>query len=175
MKYADAPEKFLDSEVDLDEQVKSLLQVRAQGGSGCSECVLSDHMALIGGHRGEVAAMNACSLTTWPSSKGTCLNEQVEGLLQERRVGGAGGHRTPKRHAYTQDSTRGNALTAACPVQAALSADTPVLSVWTAPPSAAGCPATCCAPFDEGQGHVFLAGIVRRWRAPQTCIPCWWS
>uniref|UniRef100_A0A7S3R3A3 Beta-catenin-like protein 1 N-terminal domain-containing protein n=1 Tax=Dunaliella tertiolecta TaxID=3047 RepID=A0A7S3R3A3_DUNTE len=27
MKYAEAPEKFLDSEVDLDEQVKSLLQV----------------------------------------------------------------------------------------------------------------------------------------------------
>jgi beta-catenin-like protein 1 len=28
MKYADNPEKFLDSEVDLDEQVKTLLQVR---------------------------------------------------------------------------------------------------------------------------------------------------
>ena len=31
MKYADQPEKFMDSEVDLDEQVKSLLQV-----NGCS-------------------------------------------------------------------------------------------------------------------------------------------
>ena len=27
MKHADAPEKFLDSEVDLDEHIKSLLQV----------------------------------------------------------------------------------------------------------------------------------------------------
>ncbi len=31
MKYTDQPEKFMDSEVDLDEQVKSLLQV-----CGCS-------------------------------------------------------------------------------------------------------------------------------------------
>jgi len=29
MKYGDQPEKFLDSEVDLDEQVKTLMQVRA--------------------------------------------------------------------------------------------------------------------------------------------------
>lgn len=29
-KYSDQPEKFLESEVDLDEQVKSLLQVRAK-------------------------------------------------------------------------------------------------------------------------------------------------
>jgi beta-catenin-like protein 1 len=28
MKYVDQPEKFLDSEVDLDEHIKSLLQVR---------------------------------------------------------------------------------------------------------------------------------------------------
>ncbi len=27
MKHADAPEKFLESEVDLDEQIKSLMQV----------------------------------------------------------------------------------------------------------------------------------------------------
>ncbi len=31
MKYVDAPEKFLDSEVDLDEQIKSLLQVSCEG------------------------------------------------------------------------------------------------------------------------------------------------
>jgi beta-catenin-like protein 1 len=31
MKYSDAPEKFLDSEVDLDEQIKSLLQVGDKG------------------------------------------------------------------------------------------------------------------------------------------------
>ena len=34
MKHADAPEKFLDSEVDLDEHIKSLLQVWKSGLGG---------------------------------------------------------------------------------------------------------------------------------------------
>lgn len=36
MRYAGQPEKFLDSEVDLDEQVKSLMQVGPMfGAAGC--------------------------------------------------------------------------------------------------------------------------------------------
>lgn len=30
LKYSDQPDKFLDSEVDLDEHIQSLLQVRGQ-------------------------------------------------------------------------------------------------------------------------------------------------
>jgi hypothetical protein len=65
MKYSDAPEKFLESEVDLDEQIKSLLQV---GGAYPTLPYLVRHYGLLPG----ILGWGHCGLCSVPCTVMQC-------------------------------------------------------------------------------------------------------
>ncbi len=70
MKWADAPEKFLDSEVDLDEQIKSLMQASAPGagaGAGAGGAGGAARLELVA--QAASRRLPACAGCRWAGSR----------------------------------------------------------------------------------------------------------